>query len=188
MSKGKIRIIGGKWKGKKISFVLDKNIRPTPDRAKETLFNWLGPNLNQYNCLDLFAGTGSMGFESLSRGAEKVSFVELNKNLSSELRKTITELKCEDSSEVFNQDCLDWLEKNIPGKPFDLVFVDPPFNKKYVVKIFEKLNRIKFVDESSTIYLECEKNLDINIIEDAYKVYKEKFFGDKSYRLLRKIT
>ena len=81
MSKGKIRIIGGKWKGKKISFILDKDIRPTPDRAKETLFNWLGQNLNELTCLDLFAGTGAMGFESLSRGAEKVTFVELNKNL-----------------------------------------------------------------------------------------------------------
>ena len=76
----------------------------------------------------------------------------------------------------------------MPREPFDLVFVDPPFNKKYVVKIFERLDRIKFVDENSTIYLECEKSLDINIIEDSYKVYKEKFFGDKSYRLLRKVT
>lgn len=187
MSKGKIRIIGGKWKGKKISFILDKDIRPTPDRAKETLFNWLGQNLNEYTCLDLFAGTGAMGFESLSRGAEKVTFVELNKNLFSELRKIITELKCEESTEIFHQDCMDWLEQNKPENPFDLVFVDPPFNKNFVMEIFEKLSERKFINENSTIYLECEKNLDISFIENSYRVYKEKFFGGKSYRLFKKI-
>ena len=76
MEKGKIRIIGGKWKGKKISFEINSKLRPTPDRAKEMVFNWLGNDLRNYNCLDIFAGTGAMGLESLSRGAKKVDFIE----------------------------------------------------------------------------------------------------------------
>ena len=76
MEKGKIRITGGKWKGKKISFEINSKLRPTPDRAKEMVFNWLGNDLRDYNCLDIFAGTGAMGLESLSRGAKKVDFIE----------------------------------------------------------------------------------------------------------------
>ena len=79
MEKGNIRVIGGKWKGKKISFPLDSNLRPTPDRAKETVFNWLGNDLSGYSCLDLFAGTGAMGIEALSRGASRVDFLEKEK-------------------------------------------------------------------------------------------------------------
>ena len=77
--KGELRIIGGKWKGKKIYFDLSNELRPTPDRAKEVLFNWLGQDLSGASCLDLFSGTGALGLEALSRGAKKVTFVEKNK-------------------------------------------------------------------------------------------------------------
>ena len=77
--KGELRIIGGKWKGKKIYFDLSNDLRPTPDRAKEVLFNWLGQDLSGASCLDLFSGTGALGLEALSRGAKKVTFVEKNK-------------------------------------------------------------------------------------------------------------
>ena len=76
MKTGKVRIIGGKWKGKKILFNLDSNLRPTPDRAKEMIFNWLGQDLFDFTCLDLFSGTGAMGLESLSRGSTKFFFIE----------------------------------------------------------------------------------------------------------------
>lgn len=187
MSKGKIRIIGGKWKGKKISFTLDKDIRPTPDKAKETLFNWLGQNLNQFSCLDLFAGTGAMGLESLSRNAEKVIFVEKNKYLVDGLIKTISELECEDDTEVFNQDCVKWLKSNSPKNPFDLIFVDPPFNKSYAKKVFDEIKRNNFLVENSIVYLECEKSLDVSFLEDSFTIFREKSYGEKSYRLLRKI-
>ena len=187
MSKGKIRMIGGKWKGKKISFTLHKDIRPTPDKAKETLFNWLGQNLNQFSCLDLFAGTGAMGLESLSRNAEKVIFVEKNKYLVDGLIKTISELECEDDTEVFNQDCVKWLKSNSPKNPFDLIFVDPPFNKSYAKKVFDEIERNNFLVENSIVYLECEKSLDVSFLEDSFTIFKEKSYGEKSYRLLRKI-
>ena len=89
MKSGKIRIIGGRWKGKKISYNLDTTLRPTPDRAKEMIFNWLGQDLNNLNCLDLFSGTGAMGLECLSRGAKKVHFVEKNKNFYKKMHKLL---------------------------------------------------------------------------------------------------
>ena len=187
MSKGKIRIIGGKWKGKKISFTLDKDIRPTPDKAKETLFNWLGQNLNQFSCLDLFAGTGAMGLESLSRNAEKVIFVEKNKYLVDGLIKTISELECEDDTEVFKQGCVKWLKSNSPKNPFDLIFVDPPFNKSYAKKVFDEIERNNFLVENSIVNLECDKSFDVSFLEDSFTIFKEKSYGVKSYRSLRKI-
>ena len=89
--KGEIRIIGGKWKGKKIYFNLNDDLRPTPDRAKETLFNWLGQDLNEMHCLDLFSGTGALGLEALSRGAKKVTFVEKNKDYLQKIKKVYLE-------------------------------------------------------------------------------------------------
>ena len=87
--KGEIRIIGGKWKGKKIYFDLNDDLRPTPDRAKETLFNWLGQNLSEMNCLDLFSGTGALGLEAISRGAKRVTFVEKNKDYLEKIKKSL---------------------------------------------------------------------------------------------------
>ena len=92
MEKGKIRIIGGKWKGKKISFEINSKLRPTPDRAKEMVFNWLGNDLRNYNCLDIFAGTGAMGLESLSRGAKKVDFIEKDVRTSQRLKKNLIDM------------------------------------------------------------------------------------------------
>ena len=110
MEKGNIRVIGGKWKGKKISFPLDSNLRPTPDRAKETVFNWLGNDLSGYSCLDLFAGTGAMGIEALSRGASRVDFLEKEKIFAKNLDKALKDLKGEVNSIIYNKDFRDWFK------------------------------------------------------------------------------
>ena len=87
--RGEVRIISGKWKGKKIFFNLSKDLRPTPDRAKETLFNWLGQDMRYLNCLDLFSGTGALGLEAISRNAQRVTFVEKNKSYLQAIEKVI---------------------------------------------------------------------------------------------------
>ena len=103
--KGEIRIIGGKWKGKKIYFDLNDDLRPTPDRAKETLFNWLGQDLKKMYCLDLFSGTGALGFEAFSRGAEKVTFVERNKEYLQKIKNVYLEMSEKADCDFFCAEC-----------------------------------------------------------------------------------
>ena len=130
--KGEIRIIGGKWKGKKIYFDLNDDLRPTPDRAKETLFNWLGQDLNKMYCLDLFSGTGALGFEAFSRGAQKVTFVEKNKEYLQKIKKVFLEMNEKADCDFFCAECLEWIKNNSSETKYDLIFIDPPFNKNLI--------------------------------------------------------
>ena len=187
MKLGKIRIIGGKWKGKKLSFHLDSTLRPTPDRAKEMIFNWLGQDLVDLNCLDLFSGTGAMGLESLSRGCKKVFFVEKDTKTFNKLKENLSVLDIENKIELFNKDCLDWLRKPCQGEKFDLIFVDPPFNKGLAEKIFFLLDKNSYLHKDTIIYLETEKNLDIDFLLESHQIFKEKSFGEKSYRLIKRL-
>ena len=116
MEKGKIRIIGGKWKGKKIFFEINSKLRPTPDRAKEMVFNWLGNDLRDYNCLDIFAGTGAMGLESLSRGAKKVDFIEKDIRASQRLKKNLIYMTDRIAFNVFNEGYESWFKINSKSK------------------------------------------------------------------------
>ncbi len=113
--KGEIRIIGGKWKGKKINFDLNDDLRPTPDRAKETLFNWLGQDLNQMYCLDLFSGTGALGLEAFSRGAKKVTFVEKNKKYLQKIKNIHIEMSGKDECDFYFAECLEWIKNKHNG-------------------------------------------------------------------------
>ena len=185
MEKGNIRVIGGKWKGKKISFPLDYNLRPTPDRAKETVFNWLGNDLSGYSCLDLFAGTGAMGIEALSRGASKVDFLEKEKSFAKNLDDTLKNLKGEVNSIIFNKDFRDWFKLDALNNLYDLIFIDPPFNQNLIKEVFDCLVRKKIYYKETIFYLESESNLDISLIEKEFDVVKKKTMGGKSYRLLK---
>ena len=130
--KGEIRIIGGKWKGKKIYFDLNDDLRPTPDRAKETLFNWLGQNLSEMNCLDLFSGTGALGLEAISRGAKRVTFVEKNKDYLQKIKKVYLDMSEKENCDFFCADCLNWVQNFNSEIKYDLIFIDPPFNKNLI--------------------------------------------------------
>ena len=110
MEKRKIRIFGGRWRGKKILFPINPNLRPTPDRAKETVFNWLGNDLTGISCLDLFAGTGAMGIEALSRGAIRIDFVETEKIFAQNLKKSLESLEGEINAKIHNKDFYKWFE------------------------------------------------------------------------------
>lgn len=184
MEKGSIRVIGGKWKGKKISFPLDSNLRPTPDRAKETVFNWLRNDLSGFRCLDLFAGTGSMGIEALSRGASRVDFLEKEKSFAKNLDNTLKDLKGEVNSIIFNKDFRDWFKLDLSG-PYDLIFIDPPFNQNLIKEVFDCLTRKKIYFLETIFYLESESNLDLSLIEREFEVIRKKTMGKKCYRLLK---
>ena len=180
--KGEIRIIGGKWKGKKIYFDLNDDLRPTPDRAKETLFNWLGQDLKKMYCLDLFSGTGALGFEAFSRGAEKVTFVEKNKEYLQKIKKVYLEMSEKADCDFFCAECLEWIQNNNSGTKYDLIFIDPPFNKNLIHDLLAAILEKKLLSKNGQNYFEFEKKLDLEIPE-SLNLKKKKSLGKKSYVL-----
>ena len=125
--KNSIRITGGILKGKKIPFDHRKTLRPTSSKLREILFNWVQFDIYDYECLDLFAGTGALGIEAISRGANKTVFIELNKKNYLQIKSLIKELGIDNKSMVLFKDCMNWIKLNDLSK-FDLIFLDPPFN------------------------------------------------------------
>ena len=134
-NKGKIRIIGGEYRGRKIQVPDRPDLRPTPDRVRETLFNWLGQSLDGLSCLDLFAGSGALGFEAASRGAARVVMVEQDRAVFESLRKTRETIGAR-SVEVVLDDAFAYLRK---AQAFDVVFLDPPFRQNALPAVFRQL-------------------------------------------------
>ena len=180
--KGEIRIIGGKWKGKKIYFDLKDDLRPTPDRAKETLFNWLGQDLKKMYCLDLFSGTGALGFEAFSRGAEKVTFVERNKEYLQKIKKVYLEMSEKADCDFFCAECLEWIQNNNSGTKYDLIFIDPPFNKNLIHDLLAAILEKELLSKNGQLYFEFEKKLELEMPE-SLNLKKKKSLGKKSYVL-----
>lgn len=181
--KGEVRIIAGLWRGRKLPVLNAEGLRPTGDRVKETLFNWLMPYIHQANCLDGFAGSGSLGIEALSRQAEKVTFLEKDKTVANQLKKNLQTLKCtEEQAQVLNQSCLDFL-KQVQNQPhFDVVFLDPPFHFGLAEQAIRLLAENNWLQPNALIYVETEKENHLNTPEN-WTLLKEKTTGMVSYRL-----
>lgn len=162
-----LRIIGGQWRSRKLRFDALPGVRPTPDRVRETLFNWLQPWVSGSRCLDLYAGSGILGFEALSRGAHSVVFVDEQAKVVARLRDQMKALDTE-SAEVVRSRASDWLTQE--GLIFDLVFVDPPFNQGLVTEILERV--ITHCSASARIYVESEKRLDANCLPAGWVIEK----------------
>ena len=180
--KGEIRITGGKWKGKKIFFDLSDDLRPTPDRAKETLFNWLGQNLSEMHCLDLFSGTGALGLEAFSRGAKRITFVEKNKDYLQKIKKVYSDMSVKENCDFFCAECLDWVKNYKSKTKYDLIFIDPPFNKNLIDDLLSSILNKDLLSKSGKIYFEYEKKLELKIPE-SLSLKKEKNLGRKKYVL-----
>ena len=183
--KNNIRISGGFLKGKKIPFDFKDTLRPTSNKLKEIIFNWLQFEIQDCVCLDLFAGTGSLGIEALSRKSPKVIFVELNKKNYTVLSKNIQLLTIKDRCKVFFKDAFEWVKKHDLSE-FDLIFIDPPFDQELELKILRLLMRKNELKSSCKIYLEYSKFNEIEIPE-SLTVLKEKSAGDVKALLLQKI-
>ena len=123
---GRLRIIGGTWRSRIIHFTAVGDLRPTPDRVRETLFNWLGQDLNGKTCLDLFSGSGALGFEALSRGAQKVVMVEKNRQVFQALRENAQKLRSQ-NLELVHADALQFLSAD--RNAYHIIFLDPPFRE-----------------------------------------------------------
>lgn len=157
---GQVRIIGGQWKRTLIPVGAAEGLRPTPDRVRETLFNWLGQNLPGWNCLDMFAGSGSLGFEAGSRGAAQVVFLERAPECVKSIQALIIKLKAGDRLRVLRADVLGTAfrlpvspELGIPER-FDLIFCDPPFGQGLLDRVVPIA--LKRLLDNGLLYLESE--------------------------------
>jgi 16S rRNA (guanine966-N2)-methyltransferase len=148
-----LRIIGGSWRGRRLRFPASPQIRPTPDRVRETLFNWLARRVPGARCLDLFAGSGALGLEALSRGAAHVTFVEHDSAAAREIAARLTEWGAHAAS-VEHADARAFLGRT-PEAPFDIVFLDPPFASALLEESAARLEQGGWLADGARIYLEC---------------------------------
>lgn len=178
---GQFRIIGGQWKGRKLKFFEVEGLRPSLDRIRETLFNWLQSEIRGARCLDLFAGSGAIGIEALSRGAASVDFVELNKKAARQLEFNIGLLQAEEGN-LHHQDAKQFLSQ--AHQPYDIIFLDPPFHKGLAQEIIGQLAQTKLLLNGALVYLEIEQNLEVEIPHN-WELLKDKKAGQLQYRLYR---
>lgn len=181
--KGEVRIIAGLWRGRKLPVLNAQGLRPTGDRVKETLFNWLMPYIVDARCLDAFAGSGSLGFEALSRQAKSVTFLELDKAVATQLRQNLQTLKCgENQAQVINQSSLDYLKQPQNQPRFDVVFLDPPFHFGLAEQAISLLSEHQWLAPDALVYVETERDKPLDVPENWF-LLKEKITGQVSYRL-----
>lgn len=178
-AKGNIRIIAGKHRGRKLPVLMSDGLRPTTDRVKETVFNWLMPYIVDSECLDCFAGAGSLGFEALSRGAKSVTLLELNKQAAQQLSSNKILLKAE-NVDIVNTDALKYLAQN--QQSFSLVFIDPPFRQGLAEKAANLLAN-NGLSEGALVYVEMENDNNSQQMPANWQLLKEKVAGQVVYRL-----
>jgi 16S rRNA (guanine966-N2)-methyltransferase len=174
---GRIRIIGGEYRGRRIAVPSRPGLRPTPDRVRETLFNWLGQRLDGLACLDLFAGSGALGFEAASRGAARVVMVEQDRSVFLSLKETQALLGAT-QVELLEADAFGYLQR--ATEPFDVVFLDPPFGQNALPGSLERLaGRLA---PAARVYVESEAPVE----DEAWRELKRARAGQVSYQLLER--
>lgn len=174
-----VRINAGEWRSRLIKFPDAAGLRPTPERVRQTLFNWLGQDLTGYQCLDLFAGTGVMGFEALSRGAKSVVMVEKSTPAYKALVDNKQLLKAE-AATVLNQDALQFIGGT--AQQFNLIFLDPPYQQQWLPKILPELHR--HLHNEGFVYVEAEYELQS---DTDWQVVKQGKAGNVFYHLLKSL-
>jgi 16S rRNA (guanine966-N2)-methyltransferase len=175
--RNKVRIIGGAWRSRLIAFPSAKDLRPTPDRVRETLFNWLGQDLAGKACLDLFAGSGALGFEAASRGAQRVAMVERDPVAFKALAANRSRLRA-DAVELTKSDALEFLRSD--GGVYDVVFLDPPFDGGYWPRVAALLP--PRLAPGAMVYY--ESGVPTGPLP-GWEVWKESRAGQVRYQLLR---
>ena len=179
----KLRIIGGEWRSRVITFDDAPGLRPTPSRVRETLFNWLQADVAGSRCLDLFAGSGALGFEAASRGAKRAVLVENNPKTCQKLKENIATLAT-DRVEVVQSDVQQFLCHC--SDTFDLIFLDPPFAQGLVTSICQQIAEAGLLASYGKIYIETERNLKLDGLPAGWKLLKHKIAGDVGYNLYQR--
>jgi 16S rRNA (guanine966-N2)-methyltransferase len=176
-----VRIIGGQWKRSKLPVVDKPGLRPTPDRVRETLFNWLGPDLSGWRVLDAFAGSGALGFEAASRGAAEVQLLERDADLVQRLRGAKERLHA-DTLQVVAADAVGWMARCAPGR-FELVLLDPPFDRPDLLTT-GLAAAARIVVPGGFVYLEAPTPW--NAAPDTYTLHRQGRAGAVHFHLLQR--
>jgi 16S rRNA (guanine966-N2)-methyltransferase len=180
-STGQLRIIGGQWRGRKLSFPAVEGLRPTGDRVRETLFNWLSQELQGARCLDVFAGSGALGVEALSRGAEAVTMLERDARAAAQLRANLGVLNAE-NGRVIHTDAFSFLQQPNPQEPYHVVFIDPPFQLQLWQQTIAALETGNWLASTASIYIEAGRE-SVYHPPANWQLHREKFAGQVNYRL-----
>ncbi len=179
-----VRIIGGQWRSRRLEFPERDGLRPTPDRVRETVFNWLAPRLAGARCLDLFAGSGAFGFEALSRGAARAVLVERDAKALTALHDNRQRLQAE-TAEIVAGDALEFL--NRPVEPFDIVFLDPPYASGLLAPCLARLAERGWVRPGGYIYLEAPEKQP-PALPAGWTLMRSKTAGQVGYHLAQRTT
>jgi 16S rRNA (guanine966-N2)-methyltransferase len=177
--RNKVRIIGGEWRSRVLTFPNHVDLRPTPDRVRETVFNWLGQDMSGKRCLDLFAGSGAMGFEAASRGATEVVMVESNPEVLKALKANSQKLGAE-QIELVAMDALKFIDSN--RHRFDVIFLDPPYRLDLLPTLLPNLH--SHLAQEGLVYLENDSSLEPQV---DWLVWRKGQAGRSHYQLLKSL-
>lgn len=177
MLPNRVRIIGGTWRSRMLQFPPQAELRPTPDRVRETLFNWLGQDLEGRTCLDLFAGSGALGFEALSRGAKRVVMVESERSACQSLQANAAKLEAH-NFELMAGDAFRFLEQD--SRRFDVIFADPPYSRDLLPRLLPLLGR--HLSEEGLVYVEDDAPL---LSHEGWEIWRSGRAGKAHYYLLK---
>ncbi|MFT4671010.1 MAG: 16S rRNA (guanine966-N2)-methyltransferase [Pseudohongiellaceae bacterium] len=184
--KNSVRIIGGDLRSRKIEFPTIIGLRPTSDRVRETLFNWIQMDLAGNSCLDLFSGSGALGIESLSRGASFVTFVEENQIAAKSIQENLNRLHLS-KGQVICSDALKWIDnQKLPITKYDVVFLDPPFSSTIMASTCQHLDSSSLLNEACKIYIETSIDPNKIIFPRGWRRLKEKKAGQVFFSLFNK--
>jgi 16S rRNA (guanine966-N2)-methyltransferase len=182
-ARNSVRIIGGGWRGRRVSFPDLPGLRPTPDRVRETLFNWLQHHIAGARCLDLFAGSGALGLEALSRGAKELVFVEQAVAAARALQEQLIRLGGEGRGQVVEMGAARYLRS--PPQAFDIVFLDPPFGRAALAEYVPLVDAGEWLKPGGLVYLENEKADGVPPLPAHWTLLKSKSAGEVGYHLAR---
>lgn len=177
---GRLRIVAGKWRSRLLPVADVEGLRPTAERIRETLFNWLADSIEGARCLDLYAGTGALGFEALSRGAKEAVFVETSRPAMTLLQSSATKLGAT-GAEFFHGEAFSYLDR--PSRRFDIVFLDPPFASDVLEDLCRLLDAGDWLADGARVYLEQDRNQALPALPAGWTVSKEKTAGRVRYAL-----
>jgi 16S rRNA (guanine966-N2)-methyltransferase len=183
-ARNRLRIIGGDWRSRVLQFADVPEIRPTPDRIRETLFNWLQFDITGARCLDLFAGSGALGFEALSRGAAQVTGFEQNHMAAKAIRANCRTLDTQ-KFDLIEGSALDRLQHSSTPSPYDIVFVDPPFASELYEPCFAQLQARGWLAPAAVVYVEAAQGLGNFAVPAGWELQREKRAGEVYYGLFR---